>query len=44
VFAMRQGDHCAVQADAGTTGVVPGMFPAEATGSIGVIAAFSPAR
>jgi hypothetical protein len=39
---MRKRDHGSVQADAGTSGVMPGMFPAEATGSFGVI--WRPAR
>ena len=37
VFAVRQRDHGTVQADAGTSRTLPGMFPAEAASGVGLI-------
>ena len=36
VFGVRQGDHRALQADAGASGILPGMFPAEAASGLGL--------
>ena len=36
VFGVRQGNHRAVQANAGSSGILPGMFPAEAASGVGL--------
>jgi len=37
VFAVRQGNHGTVPADAGASGVVPGLLSAEAASGFGVM-------
>ena len=37
LFRVRQGNHRAVQAYTGASGVLPGMFPAEAASGVGLI-------